>query len=121
MCLLRWTEQLPPDERMSQRALQFVAEIGRAQPALDELLAPSLDHERVSKRLAHAGIDHGPCSIDKAIAGDGHTKSTFALRCQSSRWSSRWSSTRPAKSAMSIFTARAAHGPCAGNSVDDDR
>jgi hypothetical protein len=81
--LLRWTEQLPPDERMSQRALQLVAAIGGAQPALDELLASSVDHELVSKRLAHAAIDHGPCSIDKAIAGDGHTKSTFALTCQS--------------------------------------
>lgn len=73
---LRWTEQLPPDERMSRSAAQLVAAIGAAQPAA------SLGRDQLNKQFAHAAIDHGTCSIDSATSGDGHTFATFALKCQ---------------------------------------
>jgi len=79
---LRWTEQLPPDERMSRSAAQLVAAIGATQPAPFEELAPSLDRDRLNKRLAHAAIDHGTCSIDSTSSGNGRTFATFALQCQ---------------------------------------
>jgi hypothetical protein len=79
--LLRWTEHLPPDERMSHTAAQLTAALTGGPEPLLSLLAPSLDRERVRKQLAHAAIDHGACSVERAIAGNGNTKSVFELVC----------------------------------------
>lgn len=81
--LLRWTSQLPPDERMSSRAAQLTAAIGGTHEALADLLAPGVDVERVHRRLAHAAIDHGTCLVDRPIAGNGHTEASFLLACKS--------------------------------------
>lgn len=79
--LLRWTEHSPPDERMSSRAQQLLAAFTGSRDALADVLAPTLDRERVHTRLAHLALDHGSCSIERAIAGDGHQKAAFALAC----------------------------------------
>ena len=80
IALLRFTELLPPGERMTARAAQLAAAVGG--PVPEGMLPANVDPEPLRKRLAHAAIDHGHCTVDRATAGDGHTQATFALHCE---------------------------------------
>jgi hypothetical protein len=80
--MLRWRKLPPPDQRLADRAAQLTAAIAAPDTALSERLAPALDREQLRKRLAHAALDHGACTVERALAGDGQTQATFALSCQ---------------------------------------
>jgi len=78
--LVRLQQELPPDERSSRLAAQLAASIGSAPPE-PSWFAPDADQRRAHEALSLAALQHGTCTVDRAVGGDGSSVAVFHLRC----------------------------------------
>jgi CubicO group peptidase (beta-lactamase class C family) len=79
---LIWESDLPPTPRMSKAAAALVQLMGRwDDPAARALFAPPVDRARAKTALARLGLDHGKCTVEQALKGDGANTALFQVNC----------------------------------------
>jgi len=79
---LLWRSELPPGPRMSEAARTLAGLVGTwSEPRAKALFAPAVDLSRARKSLARLGIDHGKCSVERPLRGDGSSEGVFQLAC----------------------------------------
>ncbi len=91
--VLKWVEELPPDERLRGVAARVAAALGKWKEldvAAADLLAGSnpADRRRMERAMAHLAIDYGVCAVEGGAVrsnheplGDDRPHAVFRLRC----------------------------------------
>src|SRR5215831_14837136 len=89
--IVKWTEELPPDDRQRAVATRLAAAMGQSNDvgvATADLFAATADRDRLIGRLAHLALDHGACEVagggvrsHREPLGDDGPRAVFHLRC----------------------------------------
>ncbi|HMK73092.1 MAG TPA: serine hydrolase domain-containing protein, partial [Myxococcaceae bacterium] len=79
---LVWRSELPPSPRMAEAARALAGLVGTwSEPRARLLFAPAVELARTRKALARLGVDHGRCSVERPLRGDGGNEGVFRLGC----------------------------------------
>ena len=91
--IVKWTDELPPEDRQRAIAMRLAATMGQrndAGAAMTDVFAASADRARLARRLAHLAIDHGACEVPGGALRSQHeplsddaVRAIFHLRCLS--------------------------------------
>ena len=89
--IVKWTDELPPDDRQRAIVTRVAAALGSgrdAGAATADLFAEGPVRDRLTRRLAHLAIDYGACDVQGGGVrtvhepfGDDSPRVTFHLRC----------------------------------------
>lgn len=79
---LIWESNLPPTPALSKAASGVAGLVAHwDEPAAKGLFAATVDLAQARKTLAHLGIDHGSCKVEKPLKGGGEGEGVFHLAC----------------------------------------
>lgn len=74
-------EELPPGERLAALARGLVRALGGWDDAAVSLFEPGIDLRRLRNALERLGLEHGRCSLDRALWSDGESEARYRLSC----------------------------------------
>jgi len=79
---LLWRSTLPPSAGMTEAARALAGLVGAWNDGrARSLLAPATDLGRTRKAMARLAVDHGSCSVERPLSGDGSKEGVFLLAC----------------------------------------
>ena len=74
-------EELPPGPRLEAVAGGLVRALGGWDEAAVSLFEPGLDLRRLKNALERVGLEHGRCSLERALWSDGESEARYRLAC----------------------------------------
>jgi CubicO group peptidase (beta-lactamase class C family) len=85
--LIQWVQlrgRVPPNERLLSILSRLTDAIQPTPPSsIDELLAPSVDKQKIKELLAATSARYGACQLKRWMDGDGDTFARTELNCKS--------------------------------------